>query len=217
MRASKNNTDRERLLKLIDGDAAALKEVRKRNPIKVVLRALNELIFLVKQGSQKTFQKLGKGEILLSGPNISFLKKALAVILSVMVIYVIFDFIGVTLIKKGEVVLPIGEVIPKKAPIARLSTLSYYLGEMAGKDIFNPQRIALAKKNEEALSSGSTSTEFKLAGVDWTEEPVALIEDVQTQKTHFVKKGEFVKGLKVIEISRNSVKLQYENKIIELK
>lgn len=217
MRGKKDNTDRERLLKLIDGDVGALKEIRKRNTIKAVLRVLNELIYLVKQGTRQTFQKLRKGEMPFPRLNLASLKKALAVILPIMFMYLIFDFIGATLFKKSTIVLSAGNVTPKEASITRLSPLNYYLGEMVGKDIFNPERITLAKIKEEAASSSSPYAELKLAGVDWTGEPVALIEDTQTQKTHFVKKGQFIKELKVIEISRDSVKLQYENKIIELK
>lgn len=216
MRREKDNTGRERLLKLIGGDTAALKEAGKRNGIKTALRAFNELIYLVKQGTRQTFQKLRKGEFSLSRLNITSLRKALTVILPIMFVYLMCDFFGAILFKKSKIVFPAGGVTSKESSIRGLSPLNYYLGEISGKDIFNSQRIA------KVLTGGSDSLAqpiagLKFVGADWCENPVVLIEDVQTGKTYFVKKGDSVKDFKVTEISRDRVTLRHGNKVVELK
>ena len=216
MRREKDNTGRERLLKLIGGDTAALKEARKRNGIKTALRAFNELIYLVKQGTREIFQKLRKGEFSLSRLNLISLKKALMVILPVMFVYLVCDFVGATLFKKSKIVFPAQGAASEESSIRGLSPLNYYLGEIAGKDIFNSQRIMLVKaKGSDSLAQPNFGLKF--VGADWGVNPVVLIEDVQTGKTYFVKKGDSVKDFKVTEIFRDRAILRHGNKVVELK
>ena len=106
--------------------------------------------------------------------------------------------------------------VGEQAQIIKLSPLDYYLGQIGGKELFNPQRIELLHTKVEIPLEG-TPGELKLVGVDWGGNPVALIEDTKTGKTYFVKKGESVKELTVLEIFRDSVKLRYDNTTVELK
>ena len=223
---SKKRSDRERLLKLIDGDAATFKNIQSRKGIKIISKKIKELLFLIKQRLKKTLRKLRKGEISFSLLNLASFNKILIAILSIMVIYLVFDFAS-SFLRKEEVLHaqrpPAGRAgttpnhdkpASGQAQIAKLSPVGYYLDQAGGKDLFSSQRIELVKG--ETLSE-PPATGLKLVGVDWGGIPVAMIEDIQTQKTYFVKKGESIKELTVMEIFRDRVKLRYDNKVIELK
>jgi len=216
MRTKINHTDRERLIKLIDGDAGVLKEMRKRSPIKIALEAFRELVYSINQGTREIFQKLRKGEFSLLRLNLISLRKALMVILPVMFVYLVCDFVGATLFKKSKIVLPAQGAASQESSIRGLSPLNYYLGEIAGKDIFNSQRIMLVKAKE-SDSLAQPNSGLKFVGADWGENPVVLIEDAQTGKTYFVKKGDSVKDFKVTEIFRDRAILRHGNKVLELK
>ena len=211
-------SERERLFKLIRGDKGALGEFQKRKSLKITSKKLSEFLFLARQKLRENFRRLRKGKISFSKLNLATVRMALVGILSVMFIYFVFDFASGVFLQK-EVTLNAQRTTQdaeRKAQIARLSPLDYYLSQIGGKDLFSPQRIELMKAEGE-ISSSEPSTGLKLVGVDWGGNPVALIEDTQTQKTYFVKKGESIKELKVLEIFRDRVKLRYGNKIIEIK
>ena len=105
-----------------------------------------------------------------------------------------------------------------KAPAVTLKSLALHLDLTAGKDIFNPQRLALAATAaREEASSSEPFAGFRLVGIDWGEQPVALIEDTQGGKTYFAKKGDTIKDMRVIEVLQDRVKVSYHNKLIELK
>lgn len=214
--ANKKRSDRERLLKLIDGDASTLRTIQKRNTFKVVSTRLKELVFLLKERIRETFRRLIKGEISLSKLNLLSVRMVLVGILSIMIIYLVFDFISAHLLRRNEIILPAKYVKPKETAFAKISPLGYYLDQIGGKELFTPQRIAPVKAKGEIFSRESYAG-LKLVGVDWGGDPVALIEDTQTQKTYFVKKGDSIKELKVMEIFKDRVKLGYDNKIVELK
>lgn len=215
--ANKRHSERERLFKLIRGDENTLKDIQRRKSLEIGSKKLKEVTFFVKQKLLELFRKLRKGEIPFSKPNLFSVRVVLVGILSVMFIYFVFDFAsGVFLQKEVMLSAPPFAKASGQAQIARLSPLGYYLDRIGGKDLFSPQRIKLVKAKGE-ISSGEPYTGLKLVGVDWGGNPVALIEDTKTQKTYFVKKGESVKDLKVMEIFRDRVKLRYDNKVIELK
>ena len=46
---------------------------------------------------------------------------------------------------------------------------------------------------------------FKLVGVDWSEIPVALVEDLSTGKTNFLRQGDSIKGARVQLIFKDKV------------
>jgi len=213
--ANKRYSERERLFKLIRGDENTLKDIQRRKSLEIGSKKLKEFAFLTKQNLLEIFHKLRKGEISFSKPNLPFLNKALIGILSIMVIYLVFDFVS-AILPRNAIVSPAKYVKQKEASLAKLSPLGYYLDRIGGKDLFSPQRIALVKAKGE-ISSGEPYAGLKLVGVDWGGNPVALIEDTKTAKTYFVKKGESVKELTVLEIFRDRVKLRYDNKVLELK
>ncbi len=60
------------------------------------------------------------------------------------------------------------------------------------------------------------ASSLKLVGISWGNEPLAMIEDSESTRTYFVKKGGEVKGMKVQEISKEKVTLTYEGQEAEL-
>ena len=213
--ANKRYSERERLFKLIRGDENTLKEIQRRKSLEIGSKKLKEFTFLTKQKLSETFCRLRKGKIPFSKPNLLSLNKVLIGILSIMVIYLVFDFVS-AILPRNAIVSPATYAEEKEASLAKLSPLGYYLDRIGGKDLFSPQRIALVKAKAEA-PSGQPVAGLKLEGVDWGGNPVALIENTQTGKTYFLKKAETVKDLKVMEIFRDRVKLRYDNKVVELK
>ncbi len=214
--ANKRYSERERLFKLIRGDEDTLKDIQRRKSLEIGSKKLKEFTFFVKQKLLETFCRLRKGEIPFSKPNLLSLNKVLIGILSVMVIYLVFDFVS-AILPRNAIVSPAAYVEEKEASSAKLSPLGYYLDRIGGKDLFSPQRIALVKAKGEISSGSQPYAGLKLVGVDWGGNPVALIEDTQIKKTYFVKKGESVKDLKVMDIFRDRVTLRYDNKVVELK
>lgn len=224
---NKGRTDRERLLKLIDGDVRVSKDIQRRKNIKEASRKLRGLPFLLKERTQPFLRRLIKGEIPNSLLNLASFNKILVGILSIMVIYLVSDFIS-SFLRKEETFytkritqnarLPADGQAQRKTQIANLSPLGYYLNQSGGKDIFSPQRIELVKAKDAGLFlSEEPQAELKLVGVDWGGNPVALIEDTRTQKTYFVKKGESIKEFRVMDIFKDRVSLRYGNKVVELK
>ncbi len=220
--ANKRYSERERLFKLIRGDENTLKNIQRRKGLEISSKQLKEFVFFVKQKLLEIFHKLRKGEISFPKLNLLLLNKVLMGILSIMVIYFVFDFASGVFLQK-EVIYSAQRTTPNhgkpasgQAQMAKLSPLSYYLGQVGGKELFNPKRIELIKAKAWA-SSAEPIANLKLVGVDWGGNPVALIEDTKTQKTYFVKKGESVKDLMVMEIFRDRVRLRYDNKVLELK
>ncbi len=57
---------------------------------------------------------------------------------------------------------------------------------------------------------------LKLVGISFGEEPLAMVEDVATGRTFFLKKGQEVKGMKVQEIGKEKVVVTYEGQEGEL-
>ncbi len=65
--------------------------------------------------------------------------------------------------------------------------------------------VQSAKDRLEAIAS-----KFKVVGIDRGPSPEALIEDTGQNRTHFVKEGDLLNGLRVEEISARGVRVSYE-------
>jgi len=216
--ANEPHSDRQRLLKLIDGDAATLKVAETKKKLADTSRKLKELLFIAKERTTEALRRLRKGELSFPWPGSLPVNRILAVLLALMSVYLVTRFVGITLFGRGNVV-PLASKYEagKDSSFTELRPLGYYLDQVSGKDIFNPQKLAQASAAREEISSGKPFAGFKLVGIDWGEKPVALIEDTQAGKTYFVKKGDSVKDIKVMEVLRDRVKIIYYNKLFELK
>ena len=58
---------------------------------------------------------------------------------------------------------------------------------------------------------------LRLVGVDSSEPPVALLEDIRTGKTYFARQNETFRGARVKQISKNKVLISVHGKTLELR
>ncbi len=97
---------------------------------------------------------------------------------------------------------------------------SYYLDKVRERDIFTMglKKVALVKP-EQGPSARILEivASLKLVGISWSNDPDAMIEDIKSLKTYFVKRGDFVGETKVQAIFRDKVVLSFENEEFELK
>lgn len=69
------------------------------------------------------------------------------------------------------------------------------------------------------IGTGSVSEALqgiKLVGISWSDNPLALIEDVSTGRTYFLRKGQEMKGIKIQDISKEKVIVTYQGQEGEL-
>jgi hypothetical protein len=216
--ANEPHSDRQRLLKLIDGDAATLKVAETKKKIADTSRKLKEFLFLAKERTAEALRRLRKGELSFPWPGSLPVNRILAVLLALMSVYLVVRFAAITLFGRGNVVLLASKYeAGKDSSFTELRPLGYYLDNVTGKDIFNPQRLSQAGASRDESPSAQLFAGFKLVGIDWGEKPVALIEDTQAGKTYFVKKGDTVKDIRVTDVAQDRVTIIYNNKMIELK
>ena len=57
---------------------------------------------------------------------------------------------------------------------------------------------------------------YKLVGISWGDEPLAMLEETATGRTYFLRKGQEFKGIKVQEISKERVMMTFEGQEAEL-
>lgn len=57
---------------------------------------------------------------------------------------------------------------------------------------------------------------LKLVGISWGPEPLAMIEDVATNRTYFLRKDQEVRGVKIQEIGKEKVTVTFEGEEGEL-
>ncbi|TSA56667.1 hypothetical protein D4R42_03125 [bacterium] len=211
-----NLSGREQLVRLIRGDTKALDSIKSKRKLKSFLPILKGMFSHFIKAATLTTGRLFKGELKLKKFDIRILNKCLAAAAAIMFIYLMSDFIGAIILRKEVTSYAERKAQSREPQITKLSPLDYYQNQIGGRELFNPQRIELLEAKTE-IPSGGTPAGLKLVGVDWGGNPVALIEDTQTKKTYFVKKGESIKESRVLEIFRDRVSLRYDNKIVELK
>ena len=76
-----------------------------------------------------------------------------------------------------------------------------------------------AKTEVKPPSSGiiGVTQHLRLAGISWSDDPDAMIEDTRTKRTLFVKRGGMIGKIKVQAIFKDKVVLFYDGEEIELK
>ncbi len=181
-------SNRERLLRLIDGGADALKEMHTEEPPQE--KKLSPTPADLASGGAKRVVHI------LSG-----LKKSLPAMSSkdlTRVVLALFIVVGVVAgLHYGSEMLKTVKQQPKAAaaPATEVSN------------------AAAANVLEDESGTG-----LRLVGVDSSDAaPVALLEDVKTGKTYFAKVNERVKGAQVKKIEKNKVTISVRGKTVELR
>ena len=62
-----------------------------------------------------------------------------------------------------------------------------------------------------------SGTGLRLVGVDSSDPPVALLEDLKTGKTYFARKNDRIKNIHIKEIQKNKVLVSMHGKTVELR
>ena len=75
-----------------------------------------------------------------------------------------------------------------------------------------PEPAVLASPVDEGAALG-----LRLVGVDSSEPPVALIEDLATGKTYFARKNDKIKNVRVKDIQRNKIEVTVNGRTVELR
>jgi hypothetical protein len=101
-----------------------------------------------------------------------------------------------------------------------LKPASYYLGKVKTRDIFS----MVKKKQANAVKSPSSSAgilevvgHLKLVGISWSADPDVMIEDTKAKRTHFLKKGDSIDNIKLEEVYKDKVVLEYKGEKFELR
>ncbi|MFA5260091.1 MAG: hypothetical protein WC450_02560 [Candidatus Omnitrophota bacterium] len=104
--------------------------------------------------------------------------------------------------------------------------ISEYMVLVSYRNIFQPyeRKIEVADEAVQEVLPNQQITEkisqFKLVGISWLETPdsvMVMIEDNQTQVTHFLKSGEEFQGVKVETIYADSVEFSYNGEKMNMK
>lgn len=98
-------------------------------------------------------------------------------------------------------------------------TASFYTEKMSDRDIFRmgpkPKEPAFVETPSSKAAEATAS--LRLVGISWSDEPDAIIEDTKLNHTFFVKKGNNIGDIRVVDIFKDRVVLGYEKELIELK
>jgi hypothetical protein len=214
--ANKTHSGRERLRQLIDGDALVFKQTLKRRALLGVGGSFFRLkgwvlAVLGLRSAQKgrTFRV-----------SVQSLNHVLVVVIAGLCLAIAGVIIAARFTNDASLAPASRDKSPEAKSLPALRPLEQYLAAVTSKDIFDPQRIAgvsLPPEVSQGSPDESTGPAFRFVGVDWGESPVALIEDVTSSRTYFVKKGDIVKSLTILEVYGTGVKASINGKVIDIK
>lgn len=142
---------------------------------------------------------------------------------------VLFVFISIEIKGSDKISLIVGKdaqanIINETAEtISLLKPKEYYLQKFEIRDLF--QMGYLKKKEvdfkEEKLNQASQLSELtknlKLVGISWGDQPDAIIENPELDKTYFVKKGYMIDDIKVYDVLKDRVILRYKGEEVEIR
>lgn len=131
--------------------------------------------------------------------------------------------------------LSVGEAASTVMGSQKIATLlnkaTYYTEKARSRDIFRfGQFFEEAIKKEEVVevtppkdeiilpsTEEIISERLSLVGIAWSDDPDAMIEDNNTKKIYFLKRGDSVEGIVIQTILRDRVIISYEGEEIELR
>jgi len=107
--------------------------------------------------------------------------------------------------------------------ISPLKAVSYYTEKVIARNIFRMGLADIGVKEEEVILEPASETiveliqNLRLVGISWSDEPDAMIEDMEAVRTFFLKRGQVIGKLKIQAIFKDKVILSYEGAEVELK
>jgi hypothetical protein len=107
---------------------------------------------------------------------------------------------------------------------SQLKALTTYMEKVQSRDIFKIGRQPAADETakpdqaEQKAQQESILSKYKLVGISWSDNPDAMIEDIEAKKTFFMKRGQVMSdGVKVQGIFKDKVVLNYAGAEVELR
>lgn len=128
---------------------------------------------------------------------------------------------GIQWRRASNLILQPGKGVPLETeqPMT-LKSISYYTDKAATRDLFALGPRAKSEESEaaEEAPAEDITKNFSLVGIAWSNDPEAMIENIQLKRTHFLKRGQsFDQDVKVVAIFKDRVVLSWQGKEFELK
>ena len=105
-----------------------------------------------------------------------------------------------------------------------LKDRDFYIKKAQDRDIFQMGYTKRAKvdfkedeKNAKAAPINDLTKDLKLVGISWGDDPDAIIENSEMDKTYFVREGYKIEELLVSEIQKDRVVLRYKGEEVEIR
>lgn len=103
-----------------------------------------------------------------------------------------------------------------------LKDIAYYEERIGERDIFHiGGKISKSQKEVEIVKKAAITeltNNLRLVGISWSDTPDAMIEDTAKSVTYFLRPGESMEnGVRVKEITKDMVLLEYDKETFELK
>lgn len=210
----KKDSERERLLRLIDGDEKAVRATKFGIPSWTPDAGLTKTLGFSGAGAHGLPR--GGGRILSPAQGTTRVLQALFVLLALLIAYGLVDLLAsLWVVRAPAVNAPAGLKLNLAVPSAPIEPVDRFVSAITSTNVFNPQRVneVPAENPAETRISGA----LKLVGIDWDGEPVAMIEDIQSGKTYFAKENAKIEDVKVIKIQPDSVVISRGDIMEEIK
>ncbi|MCQ9204777.1 MAG: hypothetical protein NG737_00465 [Omnitrophica bacterium] len=109
---------------------------------------------------------------------------------------------------------------PEVSVLKKSST--YYLGKVRQRNIFRiggADSVDLSKVFAPVIAARLVDEikHLRLVGISWSDDPDAMVEDTNTGRTFFIKRGEMIDKFKVEAIFKDKIILGYGGEEVELK
>ncbi len=207
-----NISPEEKLLRLIRGE----KESKSSDLPHPGLSANKKITFRI--ANLKLFIKNSLFSLIHTYSTPKYIRKGIFVLMTVSFIYLIASFIY-PLVGLKKIKLPAVTKEKMQEPIIvqkeETKPYEFYLGGTRERQIFGN-----ASGQEAGISAVATEVQsikdIILVGIISGENPVGIIEDKNTQKTHYVTKGQFIGEFQVEDIQEGKLILNYKGQRYEL-
>ena len=156
-------------------------------------------------------------------PRIHQINLALKLVLLGLSIYLVANVVvmGLELTKASNLMLPKDKRATNETNLAEpLKSINYYQEKIGERDIFNLKKQVVENQKEAApeVPTEDLGKGLSLVGISWSDDPEAMIEDTESKKTYFVKKGQALdNSVKVVTIYKDRVILSKGGKEFELR
>lgn len=161
-------------------------------------------------------------------PDIKGLNKMLQVCIALLLVYLLGNFVmSMNRLKQVPEFITRSTREPGEIPVVGLSSnkIAYYLERPRTRDIFkfgdfgvqktekDEDDYEVAPPAEEVLSKAEIlARQLGLVGIGWSDDPDVMVENVESKKIYFLKRGERIDSLiKVEAIFEDKVILTYDN------